>query len=178
MNLTILDIVLIIPLLIGLLRGLFRGLIAEIASLVGLVGGVLLAFYLSEDFYQQLVALTGREGIEMRVAAFLLIFIIVALVINQLSKLLTKLMDAIALGVVNHLLGGVIGLGKWLVVVLVLVYFVDNMQRDTPLFQQSTLEESKVYTRLAVMSQGLSKYIDQASGYVPQRDSIPYPQSP
>ena len=176
MNFTVLDIILIIPLLIGLIRGLFRGLIAEIASLVGLVGGLLLAFFLSEDVYQQLIILTDREGIEMRVASFLLVFIFVALVVNQLSKLLTKLMDAIALGVVNHLLGGVLGLAKWLVVVLVIVYFVNSMQRDSPLFQQSTLDESQVYQEMAVMSEGLSEYIDQATGYIPKKDSIAPPQ--
>ncbi|MDR9375091.1 MAG: CvpA family protein [Schleiferiaceae bacterium] len=176
MNFTVLDIILVIPLLIGLIRGLFRGLIAEIASLAGLVGGLLLAFFLTEDVYQQLILLTGREGIEMRVASFLLVFVFVALVVNQLSKLLTKLIDAIALGMINHLLGGLLGLGKWLVVVLVIVYFVNSIQRESPLFQQSTLEESQVYQQMAVMSQGMSEYIDQAMGYVPKKDSISSPQ--
>jgi membrane protein required for colicin V production len=176
MNFTVLDIILVIPLLIGLIRGLFRGLIAEIASLAGLVGGLLLAFFLTEDVYQQLILLTGREGIEMRVASFLLVFVFVALVVNQLSKLLTKLIDAIALGMINHLLGGLLGLGKWLVVVLVIVYFVNSIQGESPLFQQSTLEESQVYQQMAVMSQGMSEYIDQAMGYVPKKDSISSPQ--
>lgn len=175
MNLTLLDIILVIPPLIGLIRGMMRGLVSEVASLAALIGGIILAYFSSEYVYRILVRLVDHTGIEMRVAAFVLVFIIVAIAIRSLSKTLTKLMDILALGVVNHLLGAAFGLAKWLLVTLVIIYFLDNMQQNAPIFQQETLDKSIVYQQMKHYAQYLSTYIDQASGYIPKEEDIKRP---
>lgn len=172
MNHTVLDIVLIIPPLIGLIRGMMRGLVGEIASLAALVGGIIIAYYTSQYVYDLLVELVDHTGVEMQVAAFVLVFIIVALVIRFLSKALTKLMNVVALGFVNHLLGAAFGMAKWLLVTLIIIYFLDKMQQNAPVFQQETLDNSVIYQEMKHYAQYLSSYIDQASGYIPQEGEV------
>lgn len=141
---TILDIILTIPMLYGLVRGLYKGLIQELASIVGLIGGLILAFFFSEALYLKLRVFFENPGIEIRVLSFIIIFILVVIAISLISKMLTKALDAIALGGINHLLGGLFGLGKWFAIMLVVVYFLENL-RQQGTFQQDTFQDSFVY---------------------------------
>lgn len=169
------DILLVLPLIYGLVRGLYRGLISEIASIVSLIGGLILAFYFSEDLYVKLSTLVQNPGIELRVISFIVVFVVVIIAINLLSRTITKAINMIALGAINHLLGGLFGLAKWFLVVLVLVYFLKGMQSESTVFQKDTLTESFVYQRFASYSEYIEVYIEQAIG---PSDSTDYTTNP
>lgn len=164
MTLGLVDIVLILPLLFGFVRGLFRGLIKEVASIVGLFGGLILSFYFSEGIYQRLSKYVDNPGIELRALCYILVFVMVIIAINLISKTLTRALDVVALGSINHVLGGLFGLGKWLLIVLVLIYFINIMQKDAAFIQQETLDNSSTYNILLGYSEHLSDYIDMALG--------------
>lgn len=164
MTLGLVDIVLLLPLIFGFVRGLFRGLIKEVASIVGLFGGLIVSFYFSEGIYQRLAKYVDNPGIELRALCYIIVFVLVIIAINLISKTLTRAMDMVALGSINHVLGGLFGLGKWLLIVLVLIYFVNIMQQDAPFIQQETLDNSTTYNILLGYSEYLSDYIDMALG--------------
>lgn len=166
MSFTILDIILLVPLLFGFVRGLFKGLISELSSIVSLIGGLILAFYFTEPVYNFLAERMGREGVEIRAFSFVIIFVIVVIAINLLSKTITKLLDMIALGVLNHILGGAFGLAKWLLIILVAIYFLKELQAEELIFQRETLEASAVYMRLAEYSSLVADLVNALSGQV------------
>ena len=165
------DILLVIPLIYGFVRGLYKGLINEIASIVSLVGGLILAFYFSEDLYAELSTLVENPGIELRVISFIVVFVVVIIAINLLSRAITKAMNMIALGAINHILGAVFGVCKWFLVVLLMVYFLKGMQEEATIFQADTLSESFVYQRFAHYSEYLDGYIEQVIGNDETADS-------
>lgn len=114
-----------------------------------------------------------NPGIELRVISFILVFVVVVIAINLLSRTITKAMNMIALGAINHLLGGLFGLAKWFVVVLVMVYFLKSMQSESTIFQKDTLTESLVYQRFANYSEYVEVYIEQAIGPSDSTDHMP-----
>jgi len=164
MNFTAIDIVLLIPLIYGLAKGAYRGLIGEITSIVGLLGGLIAAFYLSESVFVQLSKFVENPGIGIRVLAFALVFILVVVFVNIIGKAINKGLDLIALGSVNHILGAAFGLSKWIAISSIAVYFFNGIQQDALILQQELIDQSLVYQKLLTLSQHFATYLDQASG--------------
>jgi membrane protein required for colicin V production len=102
-----LDIVIIIILAISVLIGVKTGLVKMILSIAGLILGI----YLAGMFYLQFADVLGflpRTAAE--IAAFVIIVIVVMIIAAIVAYFLDKLLHAILLGWLNHLLGGIGGL--------------------------------------------------------------------
>lgn len=157
-TLNIVDIVLLVPLIFGLVRGLYKGLISELSSLVSLIAGLFLSFYFSEDVYNFLASQVQDAGIGLRVLSYAIVFFAVVIVIYFISKALTKALDFLALGIVNHLLGGIFGLIKFAFILAIAVHFLEPIQRSQKVVQQSTVNSSVVYTYLIQYSDNVGNY--------------------
>ncbi len=105
--------------LVSLLLGLWRGLVYEVLSLLGWP----LAFVLSRMFAGDIEPLLPVSQEAARVAlAYALVFIASLIVWGMLVWLFAKLVRAVGLGVLDSLLGGVFGLLRGVLVILVLVW--------------------------------------------------------
>ena len=114
-----LDYAIIGIMLVSLLLGLWRGLVYEVLSLLGWP----LAFVLSRMFAADLEPLLPISQEVARVAlAYALVFIVVLIVWGMLVWLFAKLIKAVGLGVLDSVLGGVFGLLRGVLVILVLVW--------------------------------------------------------
>lgn len=137
------DILLLIPLAYGLIRGLLKGLIHEIASLASIVIGLLLAYHFSDDLALFLSNQLNEDGGWVKILAYLLIFVGVAIILQVISYIITKMLNLLALGMINRLLGGIFGLGKILLVLLLLIFLLDpyleNLRKDNEAWQQSII---------------------------------------
>ena len=101
------DIVLGIILIYAFYRGIRKGLFATLASLIGLIAGVYGAIHFSH-FAANLLSKTLQWSPEIiNLTAFGVTFLIILIVVNLAGKILTKIADFAALGLVNKLLGGV-----------------------------------------------------------------------
>jgi membrane protein required for colicin V production len=114
-------------LLVSLLLGLWRGLVYEVLSLLGWP----IAFVLSRLFAGDVAplipmpVLSNVEGTQehFRVAvAYAVVFIAALIVWSVLAWLLSKLVKAVGLGWLDRLMGGVFGLLRGGLVVLVRVW--------------------------------------------------------
>lgn len=139
------DIVIAALLIFGFVRGVIKGLFVEVASLAALIGGVYGAIHFSYfigDFLKEAVS-WSQEYISL--AAFAGTFIIIIVTISLLGKMLTKLADFAALGIINKILGGVFGAIKIGLILSVVFIFFGKMN-DTILFvKKETLNESILY---------------------------------
>ena len=105
--------------LISLLFGLWRGLFYEVLSLLGWP----IAFVLSNSYAQDFAQYLPVEQEMLRSAgAYVLVFIAVLLVWAMLAWGLSKLLKAIGLGYADRMLGGLFGVLRGLLVVLVGVW--------------------------------------------------------
>lgn len=139
------DIVLGILLLWGLIRGLMKGFFVSMASLVALIGGIYVAIHFSHivgGYLQQFV--DWQEGV-MKLVAFAITFIIVVILISLAGKLLTKIADYAALGIINKLLGAAFGLLKFAFIASVVLMFVDAVNQKITFIEQKTLDSSILY---------------------------------
>lgn len=142
---TAIDIVILIVLGAGAIVGFTKGFLKQLAGLLGLVAGLLIAKALyatvAERFFLPLTdSLTVAQGI-----AFVVIWLAVPLVFLLLATLLTKAMEAVALGWVNRLLGAGLGLLKSALLVSLLICVVEYIDSDNTLLKRTKKQESVLY---------------------------------
>ena len=139
------DIVIAALLIFGFVRGVMKGLFVEVASLAALIGGVYGAIHFSYfigDFLKEAVS-WDQEYVSL--AAFAGTFITIIVTIALLGKMLTKLADFAALGIINKILGGVFGAIKIGLILSVIFIFFGKMNDTIPFVKKETLEESILY---------------------------------
>lgn len=140
-----LDIILLIPLVYGLIRGFFRGFFKEVASLVGVILGIFAAKWFGLDFAAFLQTQFGWSLQVAQPAAYILLFLVVAIALNIVAWLFGKLLSAASLGWANKLAGGLFGLLKFALVMSLLLNCFARINDVTHWTDAETLERSVLY---------------------------------
>ncbi|WP_120273130.1 CvpA family protein [Mangrovibacterium diazotrophicum] len=142
------DIILGILLVIAAVRGFIKGFIVELASLVALILGIWGAIHFSHFTAGFLVDTFHWESEHVGLVAFIITFLIILVVVHILGNILTKLVEALALGFLNHLAGLFFGVLKTALILSIILLFFDRIDEDAHLISQETKEESQVYEPL------------------------------
>jgi membrane protein required for colicin V production len=88
--------------------------------------------------------------------------------------MITKLMDMVALGTFNQILGGVFGLLKFALFISVLLLLFNVINSEVKLVKQKTLDESFTYPILNGLSENVwSKLVDMSEEQKEIIDRLP-----
>lgn len=139
------DIIIFLFLLYGAIRGFFKGFVIEVATLLGLVLGVYLAMKYSvytENILRDFLNLS--EGY-LHPVGWGITFLLVAIVIYLLGKMLTGLVAVVSLGLVNKLAGMMLGIAKYFVIVCVLLMIINSLDETFHLMSPESKEKSIFY---------------------------------
>ena len=139
------DIIVLLFLLWGAYRGFSKGLIIEVATLLGLVFGVYVAIKYSSYTEDILVDFLNISSRYISYIALAVTFVLVAIVVYIIGKLLTKLIDIISLGLINKLLGTILGVAKYFVVVCVLLMIIDALNIKFQFLSEETQQKSLLF---------------------------------
>jgi membrane protein required for colicin V production len=119
------DIILGIILLFAFYKGAKQGLFVTLASLIGLVLGVIGAVYFSDYAADYLAENVSWSEQVINLVAFAITFLVIVFVIGLAGKALTKVADFAALGLVNKILGGIFNVLKYGFIVSVIFMFIN-----------------------------------------------------
>ena len=148
----IIDIILSIFLLLGLVRGFFKGFLLELAGLVALIAGIYGAIHFSDSMYQFLQTFISWQERYLTLLAFAFTFCLIAIAVSLLARLLTKMVDFLAFGILNRILGAVFGMLKTAFLAGLFLMFLN--QSEAFLIGEETIKGSVLYPpvkRLAPM---------------------------
>ena len=122
---------------LSMLLGLWRGLVFEVLSVLGWIA----AFFLAQWFAPKVAALLPLSSLSQPIrfaAAFVLTFIVAVFGAGMLASLLKKMVAAVGLRPVDRLLGGIFGLVRGLVLLLVVAVAMGlTPLKDSPWWQES-----------------------------------------
>lgn len=164
----ILDIVLLVLIGLGMVHGLFKGLIMEVATLLALVLGIWGASRFSY-FAASIISewLEWDESV-IHVAALAVTFVAIVFIINLVGKIINKVANAIALGLLNRVLGGLFGIVKVVVVLGVVVAVFKYFDMGIPFVTEHMKNDSMIYNLVSEISnvfyRWLGEYSDVGSG--------------
>lgn len=139
------DIILGILLLWGLIKGFSKGLFSSLASLIALVVGIYIAVHFSHIAGEYLQKYVDWEEGAMKLVAFAITFIIVVILVSLAGKILTKIADYAALGVLNKILGAAFGVLKMAFIASVIIIFIDAINNNITILKKETLDSSILY---------------------------------
>lgn len=158
MGLTLTDGVLGGILLLSMVVGAWRGLVHELMSLVGWVAAFFVAQWLAQDVAQWL-PLWREAAPQVRYAvSFVLVFVVSMFAVALVSWLLGKVVSTAGLKPVDRSLGGIFGLVRGLVVLLVIAVVVHLLGMRS----QDWWLDSRVTPVLSTLLAGLKPVLPQA----------------
>ena len=117
---TVVDIIVIAILGISIAFGAWRGLVREVLALVAWVAAFLIANLLAPDAAKLLPRAMANEELRLLVS-FVVVFIAALVGLSVLAILASKLVRIIGLGPSDRVVGGIFGLVRGLLVVMILV---------------------------------------------------------
>ena len=148
------DIIILVLLVAFGIGGLRKGIITEAATLLGLGLGLYGAFHFSGFTAEQLVKYVEIDPKYMNVISFAVTFIVVAVLVFLLGKLVARLVKAINLGFVDKIGGFLIGLAKGVLISSLLIMLINALNLNS-VIKEETKQESLLYP-----------YVEQAVPYV------------
>ena len=148
----IFDIILGIILIFAFIKGMKKGLFVTLASFIGLVLGVIAAIYFSEYAAEYINNWFNWSEQTSNIAARVITFIGVVIVINWAGKFLTKLADFAFLGIFNKLLGGVFNVLIIAFIISVIFMFINQWNSTDYIISEEKTKDSILYEPIIALA--------------------------
>lgn len=140
-----LDITLLCLAGIGFGKGLFDGFIKQVVSLIALVAAIFLCGEAAGWLRGYIVALGWFPEQGVSVLSYVAGFILIMGVLVLAGEIVTKVIDATPLSIINHLGGGALGLLLALLFTSLSLNLLDLVDRSGVFISQETKVESRFY---------------------------------
>lgn len=157
------DIIIIIILALAMVRGFINGFVKEVASLAALILGIWGAIKFSSFTAAKLYDYFDMTGKYVGIISFIITFLIIVIVIHFIGMLVDKLMEAVALGFVNRLLGIGFGLLKSVLIMSVVLVVLNAIDQHRPFLPKEKIEGSMLYNPISDIAPSIFPIIGEAN---------------
>ena len=140
-----LDAIIGVALAWALFRGFQKGFIVKIASLIALVAGTFAGFHGSEGLANWLNNEVNWSETSVQLTAFILTFILVVIGVHFLAKLIEKMADLTALGLINRLVGMALGAFQMVLLLSITTFALDGVFGERNWLPAGAAKESVLY---------------------------------
>ena len=154
------DLVFAILLLWAAYRGFTKGFIVQLATLAALLLGILGAVLFSDFTSGLIIKKFDVSGQYLPILSFAVTFIVIVIAVHLLAKALNKLIDAIALGIVNRLLGVLFSLLKTAFIVSIVLVLINKADNKYNFIPDETKDESLLYKPLSNFAPMIFPYLN------------------
>ena len=145
MEISWLDIVILIPVAYGLGHGLLRGFVRELTSILAILGGVLAGKFFAPKFAAYLLTVINMPERAALFLAYFLLFISVALLCKLLAQSFTKFLRKVDLNWLNRLVGAAFGALMWAMIVSLALNLIALIEPYYPVFKPEAKQTSQLY---------------------------------
>ena len=140
-----LDITLLCLAGIGFVKGLFDGVIKQVVSLIALLVGIFFCTKAALWLRGYILALGWFPEQGVTVLSYVAGFLLIVGVILLAGEILTRVVGATPLSVLNHLVGGVLGLCFMMAFVSLLLNSMEMIDKGSVLSPRQAKVESRFY---------------------------------
>lgn len=144
-----LDIIFCVPLVWAAYVGFKKGLVIEVTSLLALGLGIYGANRFSDFVGEWLVSEFQLETNYISIVSFILTFLGIVVAVYIIGKTAERLVDMVALKMINKLLGLVFGVLKVGLIISVLLVIIQSFDTNGKLLKSEWCKESTLYAPIA-----------------------------
>ncbi len=142
-----LDIIFLAVFVYGFWQGYSRGIISTVFNIFAYIFGVMLAFKMAPTTVNVLERLFHSDNPAMYVAAIVTNLVVVMVIMRQAAKGMEGIFEAVYLGFVNKIAGGLLTAGMLVLAYSVVLWFLVKVQ----FLGTATMAESRAYPYLEMM---------------------------
>lgn len=170
---TTIDIIILILIGISGITGFSRGFFKELATIAGLIIGLIVARALYLSLAEEVAPILHTSITVAQIISFIGIWLIVPLGFTLIAGALTRAFRAISLGWLNHLAGVAMGMLKCIIIIGLVVIVLDNLDKDNKLISKTNKENSLLYYPVRDFVEGIffpsnEKVIEKKKEYIIQ----------
>jgi membrane protein required for colicin V production len=140
-----LDILILILTGVGLIKGLIDGMIKQAVSLLALVAGIYLCAWAGELLSGYLSQYQWFPQKYLKIISCFLGFVLISSMVILAGKFVDMLISATPLGIINHLVGGIVGLAIMVVVISLIFNVLEIFDKNSAILSQEIKVESRFY---------------------------------
>lgn len=160
-----LNIILLIPILYFAYKGFKNGLIVELCSLVALVLGVFVTISFSDVTYALLQENFPNLSTGLSILSYVVTFVVVVVAVRLMGKLITKLVDAVALSFVNKTLGSLFGAFKAVLFLALLSILFESLNNKWQMAPDNYTDNSEVYQVVKLTGATMQSVFSEAGAF-------------
>ncbi len=159
MDLGVTDFIILIIIVASAIYGAFKGFISQIVSIISLLLGVWCAFKFSNLIASYIKDLFSIGETAVYLVSFVAILVVVIILGNFLGKGLEKILQLSMLGWLNRLLGILFSAIRSVVILSILVYVINFINKSWNLIPDSIFSGSYFYPHLTNLSEKIFPYL-------------------
>jgi len=141
-------------------RGYTKGFIVQLATLAALLLGILGAVMFSDFTSGLIIKKFDVSGQYLPMISFAVTFIAIVIGVHLLAKMINKLLEAVALGFVNRLLGVLFSVLKIAFVVSIILVLVNKVDSKYNFIPDETKDNSLLYKPLSNFAPMIFPYLN------------------
>lgn len=153
------DLIIVVLLLWSAYRGFVKGFVLQLATLAALLLGILGAIKFSDLTAQWLSKNVAIASTYLNVIAFAITFILIVIAVHLLARVIEKLIQAIALGFINRILGVVFGIIKTAFILSILLVLLNKADEKYRFLPEKKMQESLLYHPLSDFAPMIFPYL-------------------
>jgi membrane protein required for colicin V production len=134
------DIIICIPLVWGLYKGFTKGLIIEAASFIAFGLGVWGGIHFSDFIAHKISEWFNWHSPYLPIVSFAVTFLIIVILVYFFAKLIQRMVEGMALGFINKIGGAIFGSLKFALIMSVVIFVMDAIEKSYPVFSFKTKE--------------------------------------
>jgi membrane protein required for colicin V production len=146
------DIIICIPLVWGLYKGFTKGLIIEAASLIAFGLGVWGGIHFSEFMAHKINEWFNWQSPYLPIVSFAITFLLIIILVYFIAKLVQKMVEGMALGAINKIGGAVFGSLKFALVMSVVIFVLNAIEKSYPILSFKAKEGSLLYQPIGAIA--------------------------
>jgi membrane protein required for colicin V production len=154
-----LDLVIVLLLIWGAVSGFSKGLLLEIFGIIAFVVGIIVGLKMLQWSIDWLAGHVDIHESIVPYVAFFILFVLVVVGINLMGRVVSKALHLTFLGIIDSMLGAVLGVVKWALAISVLFWVASTMELARP---GGLLTQSWFYDQLAPLAPAFFELIGQA----------------
>jgi len=154
-----LDLIFAVILIWSAYRGFSKGFIIQLSTLAALLLGILGAIKFSGLTANFLNNQFNINTDYLQIISFAITFVIIVILVHLLARMVEKLLQAVALGFVNRLLGIVFGVAKIAFIISVILVLVNKANRKYNFLPEEKTENSFLYQPLSDFAPMIFPYL-------------------
>ena len=164
------DLIIIILLVAAFIKGYSKGLIMQLVGLAAIIIAAIFGGRLAAIILPELNNLLDISPNFARVLSFIIAFSLIAFVFLLIGGVIQRFIDVIMLGIINRLLGAVIGVGTMMVFLSIILNLVLMLDTNESIINEGIKEESFFFSRVEAVVPAIVPYLNEDfwNEYIPE----------